>query len=231
MFLNDAFDVVFDLNHRRSRPIPSGAITATEVWLWGFGWLMLGLTGMVCLGAYTAVLALLLAGCILLYNAIHKILGISLILMGGCRFLVYLAAASVALNGVTGEVIWKGLALACYIVGLSSLARKESAPVRIQYWPSVLLAAPLLVAALFDDGPEAKTAALFSVVLILWVLWTLLQTIGREHPNIGLAVSRLLAGIALVDVLAVADSPHHSAVIFPVFFLLALFLQRFIPAT
>src|SRR5271157_550207 len=88
MFLNDAFDAGFDRNHRRARPIPSGAITEKEVWRWGFVWLVLGLAGMAWLGAVTAVLALLLAGCILFYNAIHKIMGIALVLMGGCRFLV-----------------------------------------------------------------------------------------------------------------------------------------------
>ena len=107
-------------------------------------------------------MGLLLAGCILFYNAIHKIIGISLVLMGGCRFLVYLAAASVAVNGVTGESIWKGLALACYIVGLSCLARKENAPVRIQYWPCIFLVAPVLVAVLFDDGPDQRAAAVCS---------------------------------------------------------------------
>jgi hypothetical protein len=135
------------------------------------------------------------------------------------------------LDGVAGEAIWKGLALACYIVGLSCLARKESAPVRIQYWPCILLTAPLVVAGLFDDGPEHRAAAMGSVLLILWVVWTLLQTFGREHPNIGRAVSRLLAGIALVDLLAVADLSHPAAVLFPVWFFLALLLQRFIPAT
>jgi 4-hydroxybenzoate polyprenyltransferase len=229
MFLNDAFDAGFDRNHRRTRPIPSGAITEKEVWRWGFAWLVLGLAGLAGMGAVTAVLGLVLAGCILFYNAIHKIMVIAPVLMGGCRFLVYLAAASVGLNGVTGESIWKGLALASYIVGLSCLARKESAPVRIQYWPCIVLAAPLLVAGLADDGPDGRAAAICSVVLILWVVWTLLQTFGREHPNIGRVVSRLLAGIALVDLLAVADL--SAAAIFLVWFLLALLLQGFIPAS
>jgi 4-hydroxybenzoate polyprenyltransferase len=230
MFLNDAFDAGFDRNHRRARPIPSGIVTEKEVWGWGFAWLVLGLAGLAALGAAAAVLGLVLAGCILLYNAIHKIMVIAPVLMGGCRFLVYLAAASVGLNGVTGESIWKGLALAGYIAGLSSLACKESAPVRVQYWPCIFLAAPLLIAGLADDGPEQRAAAFYSVILILWVVWTLLQTLGREHPNIGRAVSRLLAAIALVDLLAVADG-SPAAAIFPVLFLLALFLQRFVPAT
>jgi hypothetical protein len=232
MFLNDAFDAGFDGNHRRTRPIPSGAISEKEVWRWGFAWLVLGLAGLlVWADGVTVVLALLLAGCILIYNAIHKIVAIAPVLLGGCRFLVYLAAASVGLNGVTGEIIWKGLALAGYVVGLSCLARKESAPVRVQYWPGIFLAAPLFIAWLADDGRDQRAAALCSILLILWVVWTLFQTLGREHPNIGRAVSRLLAGIALVDLLAVADLSQASAAIFLVWFLLALLLQGFIPAT
>ena len=42
MFLNDAFDVHFDRQHRKERPIPSGAISVTAVWQWGFGWLAVG---------------------------------------------------------------------------------------------------------------------------------------------------------------------------------------------
>ena len=231
MFLNDAFDAGFDRNHRSTRPIPSGVITEKEVWVWGFVWLLSGVAILVWLGAVTAILALLLAGCVLLYNTIHKIMGIAPVVMGGCRFLVYLVAASVGVNGVTGESIWKGLALAGYIAGLSWMARKESAPVRIQYWPCVLLAAPVLLAWLIDDGLDQRAAALSSLALILWVAWTLLQTFGRQHPNVGRAVSRLLAGIALVDLLAVADFSHPSAAVFALWFLLALSLQAFIPAT
>src|SRR5271166_5908281 len=36
MFLNDAFDADFDRQNRRSRPIPSGAISEKETWQWGF---------------------------------------------------------------------------------------------------------------------------------------------------------------------------------------------------
>lgn len=227
MFLNDAFDAAFDWNHRRTRPIPSGTIKEVEVWLWGTIWMILGLIGMTL--AHAAFLGLVLSACILLYNALHKISGASVILMGSCRFLVYLCGASVGFYGITGESIWKGLALGCYIVGLSCLARKETAPVRIQYWPCILLVVPVGMAALFDDGPGEGAAVAGSVILLVWISWTLLQIFGREHPNVGLAVSRLLAGIALVDMLAVADGAH--SVIFPIWFFLALLLQRFVPAT
>lgn len=231
MFLNDAFDSTYDRNHRPTRPIPAGAIAELEVWIWGIGWLLLGLLGLVWFSWTTALLSLTLVGCIVLYNAIHKIVIIGPVFMGGCRFLVYLVAASVAANGVAGESIWKGLALAAYIVGLSFLARKESAPVRINYWPCFLLAAPVFIAALFDDGADQRAAFCCGCLLIAWVIWTLWQTFGREHPSVGLAVSRLLAGIAVVDLLAVADFSHFAIILFPICFFLAWWLQGFISAT
>ena len=45
MFLNDAFDRDFDAQHRPDRPIPSGQVTARQVFGWGFGLLALGLAG------------------------------------------------------------------------------------------------------------------------------------------------------------------------------------------
>jgi 4-hydroxybenzoate polyprenyltransferase len=183
------------------------------------------------MGGTTAPLAFFLGACILLYNAIHKIMVLAPVVMGGCRLLVYLTAASAGLTGVTGESVWKGLALASYIAGLSWLARKESAPVQMRYWPSAFLAAPIVVGCLFDDGRGKWMAAICSLVLVVWVAWTLLQTFGREHPSVGRVVSHLLAGITLVDMLAVADISHWAVVLFPVWFVLALLLQRFIPAT
>ena len=43
MFLNDAFDVRFDKEHRTERPIPSGAISAKAVWVWGIMQMVIGL--------------------------------------------------------------------------------------------------------------------------------------------------------------------------------------------
>src|SRR3984957_11883427 len=42
MFLNDAFDVDFDRQRRPTRPIPIGAITEEWVWIYGWGWMLLG---------------------------------------------------------------------------------------------------------------------------------------------------------------------------------------------
>jgi 4-hydroxybenzoate polyprenyltransferase len=151
--------------------------------------------------------------------------------MGLCRLCVYLLAASAAEQGVSGEVIWKGLALAAYIAGLSCLARKESGGARINFWPSLLLTAPVVFAGLIDDGSSARPAAVYSVILGLWCVWALSRSMGRPEPNVGYTVSRLLAGIVLVDLLAVAGSDELWNGCFAVWFALALLLQRYIPAT
>ena len=230
MFLNDAFDATFDRNHRRTRPIPSGAIKETEVWQWGFLWLILGVAGVAWLGTTTLVLALLLGLCVVAYDAIHKWTPLAPLLMGACRLGVYFVAASSASNGVTGEVIWKGLALAAYVAGLSWLARKESARAEINYLPCILLAAPILSldAPMTAPGPGPGCC-------IRW--YRQVGRFGRSAGawagvrDVGFTVSRLLAGIVLVDLLAVAGMSGLWAGLFVFWFALALLLQRFIPAT
>jgi hypothetical protein len=182
-------------------------------------------------GTTTAVLTLLLTGCILLYNLTHKLAGGAPVLMGACRLLVYLVSASVARQEVAGNVVWAGLALASYVMGLSWLARQESGREPAPYWPGLLLAAPLVLAGLSDDGLTRQTGNILSLVLIVWVLWAVRHAFWRAEPKVGYAVARLLAGITLVDLLAVADLTRPLAGLFLVWFVLALLWQRYIPAT
>ena len=231
MYLNDAFDAEFDSHHRRTRPIPSGAISEREVWQWGFIWLAFGLAGAAWLGPAVVLWGAVLCVCILFYNAVHKWTPLAPVLMGLCRLCVYLLAASTAQSGVSGEVIWKGLALTAYIVGLSCLARKESSRVRISFWPCLLLLTPVVFAGLIDDDSSWMAAMVYSLVLAGWSAWALSRSLGKAEPNVGYTVSRLLAGIVLVDVLAVASSGEPWIGCFAVWFALALLLQRYIPAT
>src|ERR1041384_1474696 len=146
MFLNDAFDVEFDRQHRAERPIPSGAISLRAVLMWGCAWLLAGVLCISFLGQTPVLLGLLLAIAIVVYDAIHKILVLAPMLMALCRFFLVLMASASAANGVVGLSIWTGFVLAAYILGLSYLASKESAPGPLQYWPCAFLAAPIILA-------------------------------------------------------------------------------------
>ena len=230
MYLNDAFDAAFDAQHRRERPIPSGAIAPKTVWQIGIFLLVGGIALLVPLGFTTAFLSILLAASILVYDAVHKLITFSPLLMALCRLLLYLTAASAAVTGVTGLAMWSALALACYIMGLSYLARKEATGVIIQRWPQLLLAVPVLLALLVNDGSSRETALLAAAILVLWALRSL-RSVWTEPRNVSRAVSGLLAGIVWVDFLAVADQPRVIGAAFIAFFLLALGFQRFVPAT
>lgn len=231
MFLNDAFDAEFDAQHRRERPIPSGAIPLKTVWQSGLGLLGAGAAILIFQGITTGLLAVLLLVCIILYDAIHKLITFSPVLMAGCRLLLYLVAASVGRNGVTGWAIWCGLALAAYIIGLSYLARNESTRSAFRYWPCLLLATPVLLALLINPGESQQAALLLSAILGLWIIRSLRFTFWNSERNIGRTVSGLLAGIALVDLLAVADSTREQSLVFFLLFIAALLFQRFVPAT
>ncbi|HWD18688.1 MAG TPA: UbiA family prenyltransferase [Verrucomicrobiae bacterium] len=231
MFLNDAFDADFDRRHRALRPIPSGAIAEKEVWRWGAFWLALGAAALLGLGLKSAVLALALIGFIVLYDATHKSISFGPLLMGICRLLLYLIAAAAGGGALTGRVIWPAAALALYVAGLSWLARTESGTARPPIWPVALLAAPFALAALVSAPKVWPSTAWFALATALWIGWALAQTFGRAYPRVGLTIARLLAGMALVDMLAAGQADRGWLWGFPAFFLLALFLQRFIPAT
>jgi 4-hydroxybenzoate polyprenyltransferase len=230
MYLNDAFDAEFDAEYRRERPIPSGAISRGSVWRLGITMLVVGTALMFLFGFSTAIFGLLLAASILLYDWLHKMIAFSPLLMALCRLLLYLTAASAAVTGVTGLAMWSGLALAAYIVGLSYLARKEATGVVIQHWPQLLLVLPPVLALLVNDRESFQPALLIGAVFVLWTVRTL-RSVWVEPRNVPRAVGGLLAGICWVDLLAVVDQPREMGLVFAGCFVLALVLQKFVPAT
>ena len=231
MYLNDAFDAQFDAQHRRERPIPSGAISEKAVWQLGFAALAAGMILLSVLGMPTALLAVLLGSTIVIYDAIHKIFAFTPILMAACRFYLYLAAASVGYAGITGLSIWAALVLACYVVGLSYLARRETTGVTLQYWPMLLLVSPIVLAYIINTGEYRLRSLVLSGLLLIWIVRCLRFTFLSRQRNIGRSVSGLLAGIVLVDWLAIGPEAIALSPVFAALFLLALLLQRVVPAT
>jgi 4-hydroxybenzoate polyprenyltransferase len=231
MFLNDACDVRFDTAHRQERPIPSGAISARAVWLWSAVLLLSGGVLLALLGLTTALLTLGLVLCIVAYDLFHKQSALAPLLMAGCRFLLYLVAGSAALNGLSSKLLWCAGALAVYIVALSFIARKEVKNVKPNLLVLPLFIAPLITGHL-GLTPQTKIAVgLIGIAYFGWVIWSLLHMIKGGPPAIGRTVSALLAGIVLVDMLAVQGGGGMMPLAFLALFASALILQRTIPAT
>lgn len=233
MFLNDAFDQDFDRQRRGERPIPSGKISPSLVWRYGFAQLGTGVLLLLACGKVAAVAALLLALTILLYDLTHKFLMTSPWLMGACRFLVYVIAAAAGVDGLTGPAVFCGFALALYVTGLSLLARRETARRTVSFWPILLLAVPIVTALLLNTGDYRRDALCIAAVLLLWLVRCLRTTLFGGEVNPPWIVSNLLAGIIFVDWLSVAPVMPHlaSALVFLALFGLTKWFQKFIPAT
>jgi len=230
MFLNDAFDVDFDRQRRAGRPIPSGAISLAAVWRWGLAWLGLGTLCLIAISRTTGLLTLALLLCIFIYDATHKVVTASPWLMGLCRFWVYVIAASVGVAGINGEPVWCGVALAFYVAGRGYLAQHESSRGRVRYWPLAMLAAPIVFAMLFNAAEYRLPAIWLSLVLALWIALRARTIFQAGEVNVAHIVSGLLAGIVLVDWLAVAPlCPHRLSFVFMILFGATLALQRFLP--
>jgi len=230
MFLNDAFDADFDRQFRPERPIPSGQISERDVWWIGgllifFGWLLL-----FTLGNMVALLALALVGAIVVYDAVHKHTEAAPFIMASCRFLLYLVAGAATFQVVNEPVLWHGLALAAYIVGLSFLARKESGQGSVSLWPLLLLVAPL-IANVCVNLSRNSFSWLASLALIAWLVWCLRGMFMQTKLNLGRVVAGLLAGIVWVDAAALPHLTTELVFAFAVLFLLARVMQRKIPAT
>jgi hypothetical protein len=208
-----------------------GMIHIQTVWALGFGLLGLGWLILAFLSATTAALALSLALAILLYNAVHKLMKEGALVMALCRALLYLVAASATEQGVNGLTIWSALVLGSYVAGLSFLATWESFPSRPPLWPATLMFPPLFLAFLINPGSYRWNALVLGLALCAWTGRNVWLARWALHHQVRQAVGGLLAGIILVDWLAVADQAFQLGPVFIVLFVAALLLQQITPAS
>jgi 4-hydroxybenzoate polyprenyltransferase len=172
----------------------------------------------------------MLTAMVLAYDAIHKKTNLAPLLMAACRFLLYLAAGSAAMFGIGSHVMWAGLALTAYIVGLSYLARRESTTNKSSRWPIALLFVPAVIALYWAEKTKS-VVWIPLLVLSLWILWCVSGRPIRMRTPVPKGVGGLLAGIALSDWLATGSTDPLFGLVFMSLFLLAILLQRIAPAT
>jgi 4-hydroxybenzoate polyprenyltransferase len=230
MFLNDAFDADIDARERPERPIPAGEVAQSTVFLIGAIFLAAGMLILAAMGDGVALSGLALGAAIVLYDWHHKRNPLAPFVMGACRALVYVTAA-VAAAATASPIVWLAAAtLLAYVAGLTYVARMESLDRIGALWPLVLLAAPLAVAV---PNLAPSPAALVSLAAYAAVAVALVLLLRRRAPgDVSRAIGLLIAGIAINDALfAATTGDEYAAFACLACFVLALVLQRYVPAS
>jgi 4-hydroxybenzoate polyprenyltransferase len=157
MVLNDVFDFDQDLKERPFRPLPSGRISRLHAARVGWGMLLAGvalgwaagfvpLSDPIALSWRSGVMAMLIAVCVVAYDAVTKRTVIGPLFMGACRFFNVLLGMSVAgmiactqhdwlLRYMPGQLLVAG-GIGVYIIGVTIFARTEA--VRTSIWRLLL---------------------------------------------------------------------------------------------
>ncbi|MFT4546750.1 MAG: 4-hydroxybenzoate polyprenyltransferase [Verrucomicrobiales bacterium] len=232
--LNDAVDAKFDREHRPGRPIPAGVFGVASVWAIGLVYAVLGGGLLVFFsGAYVAWIGALIVA-ILIYDIVHKKWKGGVFVMGSCRLFLYMVAASAAVGGFGLEplvLLWAA-ALFLYIVGLTFVARGESTGGGVSLVAIAFIAAPVFAAVAtlaLEGGGVAFGICL--IVMLGWIGVCLRRLKGEDPARIGQFVGRLLAGIPLIDALAVSSIEPWLGVAILFALPLSMGLQRLVAAT
>jgi 4-hydroxybenzoate polyprenyltransferase len=125
--LNDVFDLEEDRTERPGRPLPSGRVsTRRAAWLGGLGLLIGPILALASGSAVSGVVAALLAGSILAYDAGLKHTPLGPAFMGSCRGLNLLLGLTHAPE-LGGPVAWgAAAAYGLYVAGITVVSRSET---------------------------------------------------------------------------------------------------------
>jgi 4-hydroxybenzoate polyprenyltransferase len=238
MFLNDAFDHGFDAKHRPERPIPSGQVSAREVFIAGFGLLALGGAGVALASRSHTGLTIwpalassaALAAAIVYYDAHHKNNPLSPLVMGLCRVLVVVTAALTLTTTLPTAVLLAAVALLCHLIGLTYIAKQEHLDRLGSLWPLGFLAVPVAYGLVLSLSAPQAWAPLTLYVCVLIYSLNLLRRRGRG--DVSRAVVTLIAGMSVLDGMMLAGSGYPLAALLAVAaFVLTLALQRWVAGT
>jgi hypothetical protein len=238
MYLNDAFDAEIDARERPDRPIPSRAVSARTVFGVGFAMMALGFGALLWIGYglpgdtsfHPALGGLALGTAIVGYDWHHKENALSPVLMGICRMLVYITAGLAVTASLPGPLLAAALVLLCYLIGLTYIAKQETLGEVKNLWPALFLAVPVVYGA--ATALDYLTGVVVFVAFVAWLVMALGYLKRRAPGDVPRAVTSLLAGICLLDAVLIAGAGATAIAWLAVLaFVLALVLQRFVPAT
>ncbi len=239
MTLNDAFDVKWDRENAPERPVPSGLISVGSVWTLGILEMAGGIALLHLKTSFHPIPLIGLVAAILLYDWIHKGWKGSVLIMGICRALVYIGAASAVVSQtsnleVPGPVIAIAIGVVLYIAGLTLAARNERNPSgnKTGHLVRLMLMLPILfplIASSMTPSTTLQMAFVAVTVIAIWAWIVICRTTLSKSIPAGIAF--LIAGIALFDAGILAFADWRAALACLGAFFLTLFLQKYIPAT
>lgn len=249
MALNDYFDRQQDAEQRPGRPIPAGRISAAGALRIGAGLLSVGVLAAAAVSLLAvqwrpAIVALGLAGMVLVYDGVLKRTPLAPLAMGSCRLLNVLLGMSVA-AGPWGAVHWVVAAgIGLYIVGVTWFARTEAATssrLQLAAATAVMLAALAVLykfpgLATGSERPPIETRdnwELFWAVLAGIVAWRCGLAVADPRPAVvQAAVKNSIFSLIIIDAaacFAVQDAVHVGVIV--LLLLPTMFLGRFIYST
>ncbi len=257
MTLNDVFDAELDRRQRPERPIPSGRISLVSARR--FGWMLLTL-GMAC-GAGVAFFAghprpaavvVLLAACIVLYDARLKRTAFGPPAMGACRMLNVLLGMSVLAAPWQAEHWLVAGGVGVYIAGVTWFARNEAEQSRrlpltlatlvmiagiamvacFPYWSDRIIFACCHPDAVSGEFLQGRWFLLIGA-LTFSMTWRCVWAIFTPTPGrVRLAVAQSILSIIMLDMVAcfAMRGVAWAGMIF-LFLFPAMYLKRWIEMT
>ncbi len=231
MVWNDVHDAPWDREHGKRRPIPSREISRTLAFWIALGATLGGFGRLSSLGAEPVWLAALAAS-IGLYTWLHKRWSGSVWLMGACRLFLVVSAASIPGTPTPSVWVWGG-ALLVYVAGITLAARGEDGDGRVPCAARLLLWMPAAagLAIGLSAGHPTIWATLGAVGAFLAWQWRVHTDFLKGMSPVGPFIGRLLAGMVLVDAMAIAPLSPLAAVICVALLPLNRWMQRHVPAT
>src|SRR5262249_54974759 len=122
--LNDFFDYATDCRERPERPLPSGQIGRAAAGMLGSTFLLFGCLSATAGGGRSVLIAAVLAGLIVSYDAVTKNTpGLGSINMGACRFFNFFLGMSLA--PVDRSLLMVPILNWVYVIAITSLSKGE----------------------------------------------------------------------------------------------------------
>ena len=230
MVMNDAVDFRYDKEFKKDRPIVSSKISLFSSWQLAVLFLV---SGSVFLGigstSYFWVAVLIIS--IIFYNVFHKKFGITIYVMGFCRSLLYFIAGYTI--SLSNSVILWGLVLGLYTAGITLVARGEDTDQKVKMIGIILLTAPVFLSIYCSlVSLNLIVPIIFSSSALIVLILYSLRIMNSENPGkIGKAVSLLIAGMCIVDSMAVSSVIGYQGLLFIFGVPIVLIFQRKIAGT